>query len=211
MNQQVEPNISKEAKKLFTKQCEFLRGVTNVSQLPDSDILEVAFAGRSNVGKSSLLNALTNNGKLARTSQTPGCTSQLNFFCLNKELMMVDLPGYGYARTSKKERGQWNQLIKDYLRGRPQLMRVLLLIDGRRGVMDSDEEIMDILDEAARSYQWVVTKADKMKQAEKDRIAGQHEALSVKHPALHPEYITTSSAKKTGLQELKEAIVALAS
>ena len=196
-----------DPRKLFAQTCEFVAGAAGIENMPPiSRLPEIAFAGRSNVGKSSLINALLNRKSLARVSQSPGCTSQINFYNLDEQLMLVDLPGYGYARKSKATLAVWDELIKHYLRGRPTLRRVCLLIDARRGIKEMDEEIMTILDEAAVVYQVVLTKCDTVKPAEIEAIREAFVRLGPKHPALHPELRTTSSEKKQGLEELQAEI-----
>ncbi len=195
---------------LFARECRFLRGVRTSDQLPPPEHPEVAFAGRSNVGKSSLLNALTGRKTLARTSNTPGRTQEINFFLLDERLRLVDLPGYGYARASKGEIGRWNRLIEDYLRGRPNLKRVCLLIDARHGLKPSDEEVMASLDKAAVSYQAVLTKADKAGPDELERIVERLAAALRKRPAAHPEIIATSMVTGVGVAELRAELAAFA-
>jgi len=195
---------------LFAQECRFLAGVAEMAQLPEFALPEVAFAGRSNVGKSSLVNALTGRKTLARTSNTPGRTRQLNFFDLGGRLTLVDLPGYGYAKASKTDIKRWTALTRDYLRGRPTLRRVCLLIDARRGVGEKDEAVMADLDAAAVSYQVVLTKADKAKAAELEAALAGVEGLRRKHVALHPEVHATSAHKDLGLAELRAEIAALA-
>jgi GTP-binding protein len=192
--------------KLFRKNCEFKIGATKIEHIPPINFPEVAFAGRSNVGKSSLLNALTNNGSLARVSKTPGCTRQINFFLLADKIMMVDLPGYGYAQVSKKEIKGWDSLIKDYLLGRPNLKRTFLLIDSRHGVKKNDEEIMSLLDEFAVSYQVIFTKTDKQKWEFLEKLKEDITNLCKKHIALYPEPIFTSSHKNDGIEQVQQAI-----
>jgi GTP-binding protein len=182
-----------------------------MAQLPEFALPEVAFAGRSNVGKSSLVNALTGQTTLARTSNTPGRTRQLNFFDLGSRLLLVDLPGYGYAKAPKTEIKRWTALTQDYLQGRPTLRRVCLLIDARRGVRDTDKEVMSALDTAAVSYQLVLTKADKVKQAELARVIDATQKLRPRHVALHPRIATTSAQKGTGIADLRAELAALAS
>ena len=179
-------------------------------QLPVADRPEICFAGRSNVGKSSLINALLNRKKLAKASAEPGRTRQLNYFDLAEgQLYLVDLPGYGYARASKTEIAQWTRLTLSYLQGRPTLKRIFLLIDSRRGVKETDEEIMDILDSAAVVYQVVLTKLDKLKKSEQDGLAEQVLTRLKKRPAFHPVVLATSSMEGLGLPELKAEIASL--
>ncbi len=195
---------------LFAQNCDFLISAASFEQLPDSDLPEIAFAGRSNVGKSSLLNALTGRKNLARTSNTPGRTQQVNFFDLGGRLMLTDLPGYGYARATKSVVQKWTRLIKSYLRGRVQLRRVCLLIDSRHGIKKTDQEAMELMDEAAVAYQVVLTKCDKIKASELDKlVAKTHKEIS-KHVAAHPEIMVTSSFKSRGIEELRAALTTLA-
>jgi GTP-binding protein len=191
---------------LFAGACDFVKGVVDVEGLPDSALPEVAFAGRSNVGKSSLINALVNRRGLARTSNTPGRTQEINFFNLGGALHLVDLPGYGYAAAPKKRVETWNRLIRDYLRGRQQLRRVYVLIDSRHGLKPIDAEIMTLLDEAAVSYMAVLTKTDKLKPEEADRALAQLGARLAKRPAAHPRQIATSAAKGWGVAALRDEI-----
>jgi GTP-binding protein len=195
---------------LFAQACQFVAGVATMDQLPEFTLPEVAFAGRSNVGKSSLVNALTGQTTLARTSHTPGRTRQLNVFDLGGRMLLVDLPGYGYAKAPKHEIKRWTTLTRDYLRGRPTLRRVCLLIDARRGVRDTDREVMRALDTAAVSYQLVLTKADKVKRPDLARVLDASQALQGEHVALHPRIVTTSAQKDTGIAELRAEIAALA-
>jgi len=177
--------------------------------MPMLDIPEVAFAGRSNVGKSSLLNALVNRKKLAHTSNTPGRTRLINFFSLINTLMLVDLPGYGYAKASKKEKNSWGQFITEYLKLRKQLQIVFILIDSRRGIKEVDEQLMDFLDNIGVSYQIILTKYDKLKKIEQEEVRNDtHEKIKNK-PAAYPEIIITSSAKKIGIEELQKRIMEL--
>ncbi len=198
------------ARRLFAGPCDFVCGVAALPQLPDSSLPEVAFAGRSNVGKSSLLNALTGRKALARTSHTPGRTQQLNFFNLGGALMLVDLPGYGYAKVSKSQKKQWNKLIRDYLRGRPTLRCVFILVDSRHGLKDSDREIMTMLDEAAVSYRIIMTKTDKTKQAERESATAAIETALARHGAAVPGVALTSAHKDHGINELQAVIAAYA-
>ncbi|KAB7742890.1 YihA family ribosome biogenesis GTP-binding protein [Parvibaculum sedimenti] len=199
---------------LFAQPCEFLRGVVDLDGLPPMGGPEIAFAGRSNVGKSSLVNALTGRSTLARTSNTPGRTQQLNFFALgqpgNPALILVDLPGYGYARETKATVAAWTRLVMDYLRGRTSLRRVIVLIDARHGLKENDHETMKLLDTAAVSYQVVLTKIDKLKPSEvAPRLEEVREGIR-RHVAAHPTVIATSSVKGEGIAELRAEIAGLA-
>lgn len=195
------------ARKVFVGVCDFMLGVASLEQLPDANKPEVAFAGRSNVGKSSLLNALTGRKALARTSHTPGRTQQLNMFDLGGLLYMVDMPGYGYAKVSKTQKNEWNKLIRDYLRGRPSLRCVFLLIDARHGLKDNDLEIMTMLDETAVSYHIVLTKADKVKNKELAKCMENIQAALKKHPAAFPHILPTSAHKESNVDILRAAIL----
>ena len=193
---------------LFKGPCVFTKGVTRIEDLPADGRPEVAFAGRSNVGKSSLINALTGQKALARVSVTPGRTRELNYFTLGKdgELYLVDMPGYGYARAAKSEIKGWTRLIRDYLRGRRELKRVFLLVDARHGIKPNDIETMKLLDEAAVSYQVVLTKADKPKATELAAVRAKVETTLAKHPAAYPVVLTTSARAGSGLPELRAAV-----
>jgi GTP-binding protein len=197
---------------LFKRPCTFIKGVVRVADLPQNGRPEVAFAGRSNVGKSSLINALAGQKCLARVSVTPGRTRELNFFALGKEgeLLLVDMPGYGYARASQAEVKGWTRLIRDYLKGRRELKRVFLLLDARHGLKTSDRDIMTLMDEAAVSYQAVLTKADKPKAPELAAIEANVGDELAKRPAAYPQLIVTSVRTGTGIPELRAAIAALA-
>jgi GTP-binding protein len=197
---------------LFKVPCTFVKGVVEIDGLPRDGKPEIAFAGRSNVGKSSLINALTGQKSLARVSVTPGRTRELNFFTLGKndDFYLVDMPGYGYARASKAEVKGWTRLIQDYLKGRRELKRVFLLIDARHGLKDSDREIMTLMDEAAVSYQGVLTKADKPKGAELAAIEAKVGTELAKRPAAYPQLIATSARTGAGIPELRAEIAALA-
>ena len=198
-----DPEQLAAADHLFAQACNFVTSAAKPDQVPFSEMPEVAFVGRSNVGKSSLINALTNQNKLAKASNTPGRTRLLNFFNLDEQLMLVDLPGYGYAKAPKTEVEQWQALTRDYLRGRPQLQRILILVDGRHGVKPVDREMMDLLDKTANSYQLVLTKADKCKKQELQLIWLEATQEVAKHAAAHPQVVVTSSEKKDGISELR--------
>jgi len=196
---------------LFAKPCEFVLGAATLDGIPQAELSEIAFAGRSNVGKSSLVNALTGRKTLARVSDTPGRTREINFFRLDNRLMLADLPGYGFARASKSDSARWTELVFAYLRGRPNLRRAILLIDSRRGLLKNDIEVMELLDRAAVSYQLVLTKADKLKPNELIAVQSRVAAESVRHGAAHPDLIATSSVSGQGIPELRAELAALAS
>ena len=195
---------------LFAGPCDFVMGAARAHQLPEGDLPEVAFAGRSNVGKSSLVNALTGRKTLARVSNTPGRTQQVNFFVLSQKLMLVDLPGYGYAAAPKAHVDAWTGLIEDYLRGRRQLKRVCLLIDGRHGIKEADRRAMEVLDQSAVIYQVILTKADKMTDKAMAGIVEATKAEMVKHTAAHPDLLVTSAEKKQGLEAVRAELAVLA-
>ncbi len=195
---------------LFAKDCIYLTSAAQEGHLPELGFNEVAFAGRSNVGKSSLVNALTRRKTLARASNTPGRTQQLNFFELGGRLILVDLPGYGYARAAKTEISRWTGLTRSYLKGRSQLRRACLLIDARHGLKKNDHEIMNELDETAVSYQIVLTKADKLKPAALQQTVNTVVEETRKHPAAHPTVLVTSAVSGLGIPELRAALAALA-
>lgn len=204
------PETLERGRWLFSQDCTFMLGVTSIAALPPSDVSEIAFAGRSNVGKSSLLNALTGRKALARTSNTPGRTRELNFFQMTPGLRLVDLPGYGYARVSKTEVSAWTELLKSYLAGRPNLRRALLLVDSRHGLKPSDIEMMDMFDEAAVVYQIILTKIDKLTSGKAEFVKSSVEKAILRRPAAHPLVVMTSSEKKTGIAQLRADIATLA-
>ena len=201
--------LAERARKLFAGPTTFLKSAPELKFLPDPDVPEIAFAGRSNVGKSSLLNALTNRKGLARTSNTPGRTQELNFFDVGEPLRMrlVDMPGYGFAEAPKDLARRWRYLINDYLRGRAILKRALVLVDSRHGLKDVDREVMAMLDTAAVSYHLVLTKTDKVKPTELAKTVAATAAEARKRPAAHPAIFTTSSETGSGIAELRTAIL----
>jgi GTP-binding protein len=213
-DQTTQPRFSPEqieaGRLLFAGPCDFQKGVVALAGLPSDERVEVAFAGRSNVGKSSLLNALTGRKALARTSNTPGRTREINYFALGDTHYLVDMPGYGYARAEKRQVEAWNRLIRSYLRARASLRRVFVLIDARHGIKPNDTAIMTMLDEAAVSFQVVLTKADKLKAEALAALAQSVAQALRRHPAAHPEMHVTSSEKRTGIEELRAEIQALA-
>lgn len=205
----LDPDALEDGRWLFAQPCAFLLGAANLAQVPESALPEIAFAGRSNVGKSSLVNALTDRKTLARTSNTPGRTQQLNFFRLGDRLMMVDLPGYGYAAAPGDEVAKWGHLMRGYLRGRAQLRRVLLLLDARHDVKKSDREIMSLLSDSAVNFQAVLTKADKLKPGQ---IEARRDALAPVlrgYAAAHPDILVTSSVKRFGIDAVRATIASL--
>jgi GTP-binding protein len=203
-------NPEEAARKLFAGACDFIWGSTSAEQLPPEKLNEVAFVGRSNAGKSSLVNALTGRKSLARVSQTPGATRQINFFNLADRLMLVDLPGYGFAKRSRTEAEAWQEMIFSYLRRRARLRRVMLLIDARRGVMDSDEQVMTLLDRTAVSYALVLTKDDELKSGERVRTLEATRIAAAKHTAALPEIQLTSALTGEGIPALRTHLAALA-
>lgn len=198
-----------DAEKQFTRPCDFVISVAQLTQLPDADRDEIAFAGRSNVGKSSLINALFNQKKLAKTSSTPGRTQQLNFFNFDNKIYLVDLPGYGYAKAPEKLVRQWQNVLKTYLRGRPNLRRVFLLIDARHGIKAEDLEIMKLLDTSAVPYQIILTKIDKLSASELQQVQQNVADIITKHAAAMNDIILTSSEKRRGLDICKAEICSL--
>ena len=196
------------ARVLFARPVTFMMGAVAISGLPEPDLPEVAFAGRSNVGKSSLINAVAGQGHLARASTAPGRTREINFFVLDERIRLVDLPGYGWAKASKATVKTFQNLGRSYLRGRPNLKRVYLLIDSRHGLKDVDKEAMDAFDTAAVSYQIILTKADKLKPREVEAVAADTLRKVAKRPAAFPRVLATSAEKGTGIPELRAEILA---
>lgn len=192
----------------FARPWRFVLGVAKLVQLPENDGIEIAFAGRSNVGKSSLINALTGQNGLARTSNTPGRTQELNFFT-NDDITIVDMPGYGYAKAPKGQVEAWTRLVYSYLRGRPNLRRAYVLVDSRHGIKETDLKALDLMDKSAVSYQIVMTKVDKPRPPELQEALEKTRAAIAKRPAAHPEILLTSSEKGTGLPELRAEILRL--
>ena len=197
-------------RRLFAKECRFLGGVAHLEQLPVGPHPETAFAGRSNVGKSSLINALTGRKALARTSHSPGRTQELNFFVLGEALMLADLPGYGFAKAPKKKVEAWTRLIDAYLKGRAPLRRVCLLIDSRHGIKDVDRRVMKLMDVAAVSYQVVLTKSDKISRTQLSALIDRTGEELSSRPAAHPHIIATSARDGSGIPDLRAVLAALA-
>ncbi|MBT2129540.1 ribosome biogenesis GTP-binding protein YihA/YsxC [Aliiroseovarius lamellibrachiae] len=203
-------DISREkGRKLFAGATDFLKGVVAMSGMPDADRLEVCFAGRSNVGKSSLINALTGRKGLARASNTPGRTQEINYFTTTGGPFLVDLPGYGFANAPVPIVERWQRLLKAYLSGRASLRRAFVLVDSRHGVKPVDEEIMALLDRSAVTFQVVLTKVDKVKDKDMDKMLAQVRGALSKHPAAYPELVMTSSEKGLGIETLRAIIAGL--
>ena len=209
MSEAADQELAERARKLFAGPIEFLKSAPGLQFLPDPDVPEIAFAGRSNVGKSSLLNALTNRKGLARTSNTPGRTQELNLFEVGTpvQIRLVDMPGYGFAEAPKDMVKRWRFLVNDYLRGRQVLKRALVLVDSRHGLKDVDRDVMRMLDEAAVSYHLVLTKGDKVKPSALGSLYETTLTEAAKHPAAHPSIFTTSSETGSGIAELRTAIL----
>jgi len=204
-----DPETEETGRKLFAGQTDFLKGVVAMSGLPPADRIEVCFAGRSNVGKSTLINALTGRRGLARASNTPGRTQEINFFTLADSHYLVDLPGYGYANAPRPVVEKWQRLLKQYLSGRATLRRAFVLIDARHGIKTVDEEILSLLDASAVTFQCVLTKADKLKAGGRDKVLDQVRARLAAHPAAFPELIVTSSDTGDGIATLRSTIATL--
>ena len=206
----IDPDLVEVGRRLFSREARFVAGASTVAALPDDRLPEIAFAGRSNVGKSSLVNALTGRRTLARTSNTPGRTRQINFFNLDARLMLVDLPGYGYAEAAKTEIRRWTALLRHYLQTRAALRRVCLLIDSRHGIKEVDYPLMRMLDEAGVSYQIVLTKIDALRAGELALIAERIRGVIVAQAAAHPEIHVTSALKRSGIVALRSTLASFA-
>lgn len=200
---------AERGRKLFAGQSDFVKGVVAMSGLPAADRMEVCFAGRSNVGKSTLINALTGRKGLARASNTPGRTQEINYFTMGDSHYLVDLPGYGYANAPLPVVEKWQRLLKQYLSGRQTLRRAFVLIDTRHGIKAVDQQILSLLDSAAVTFQCVMTKADKVKAHERDKVLDQVRGALAKHPAAYPEIVLTSSEKGDGIATLRTIIATL--
>ena len=209
MSEAFDADALEAARVLFAHEVSFMMGAVNIAGLPPADLPEVAFAGRSNVGKSTLINAVAGRLHLARASNSPGRTREVNFFVADGKLRLVDLPGYGFARASRGDVKKFQNLGRDYLRGRPNLKRAYLLIDSRHGLKDVDKEALDAFDVAAVSYQIVLTKADKLKASEVEAVTARTLAAIAKRPAAFPEALATSSAKGSGIPELRAGVAAV--
>jgi GTP-binding protein len=204
------PTVPEEGRRLFAKPCAFVAGVADLARLPPAGLPEVAFAGRSNVGKSSLINALTGRAQLARISQTPGRTQQINMFDLGGQLCLVDLPGYGFAKAPKPQVDAWQRLVRTYLRGRSSLARACVLVDARHGLKDADRGFMAMLGETAVAYQVILTKIDQVRQSTLADLITTLEADLARRPGAHPEVIATSARDGRGIERLRSAVAVLA-
>lgn len=204
-----EPSEIETGRLLFAQGADFLKGVVAMSGMPPADRLEVCFAGRSNVGKSSLINALTGRKALARASNTPGRTQEINFFTLTESHYLVDLPGYGFAKAPVATVEKWQRLLKSYLSGRATLRRAFVLIDARHGIKTVDSDILNLLDRSAVTFQAVLTKADKVKAKDRESVLAQVRAELSKHPAAFPEILLTSSETGQGIEDLRAVIAGL--
>jgi GTP-binding protein len=204
------PSVPEEGRRLFAKPCAFVAGVADLARLPPAGLPEVAFAGRSNVGKSSLINALTGRAQLARISQTPGRTQQINMFDLGGQLCLVDLPGYGFAKAPKPQVDAWQRLVRTYLRGRSSLARACVLVDARHGLKDADRGFMAMLGETAVAYQVILTKIDQVRQSTLADLITTLEADLARRPGAHPEVIATSARDGRGIERLRSAVAVLA-
>ncbi|MDX2221543.1 MAG: ribosome biogenesis GTP-binding protein YihA/YsxC [Rhodospirillaceae bacterium] len=204
------PEAIEAGRRLFAQAATFVRGAAAAADIPATDLPEVAFAGRSNVGKSSLINALTGRKGLARASNTPGRTQEINFFDLGGRMMLADLPGYGFAQAPKEKAAGWTNLVRVYLKGRPVLRRALVLVDARHGLKPSDEDIMTMMDESAVNYQVALTKADKLKPVELAAVRAATASAIARHVAAHPVVLATSAADGIGILEARAALSELA-
>jgi GTP-binding protein len=204
-----DPAVLEAGRRLFAKPCAFVAGIADLAQLPPASLPEVAFAGRSNVGKSSLINALTGRGQLARTSRTPGRTQQINLFDLGGRLILVDLPGYGFAQAPKPSVDAWQKLVRTYLRGRSSLARACVLVDARHGLKDADRQLMTMLGEVAVAYQLVLTKVDQIGQGALADLIETLETELARRLGAHPQVLATSAHEGTGIERLRAALALL--
>lgn len=210
LNPSFDPAVIEAARKLFAQQCDFMLGVLELDQMPEPSMPEITFAGRSNVGKSSLINALTGRTNLARTSVTPGRTQEINFFNLGRRLSITDLPGYGFAQAPRDKVQLWTDFIRKYLKGRPNLRRALVLIDSRHGLKEVDRDIMKLMDDSAVNYQIIMTKADKVKPGPLAETKAAIQKELAEHVAAHPEILVTSASDGAGIAEARAALSELA-
>jgi GTP-binding protein len=205
-----DPAVLEAGRRLFAQPCDFVAGVADLARLPPAGLPEVAFAGRSNVGKSSLINALTGRGQLARISQTPGRTQQINLFDLGGRLVLVDLPGYGFAQAPKPKVEAWQKLVRTYLRGRSSLVRACVLVDARHGLKEADRAFMTMLGEVAVAYQLVLTKMDQVRRRPLEELTSSLEAELARKAGAHPDVVATSAREGTGIERLRAALALLA-